>query len=389
MKKDKKVRDDDRDNRWAKQADHRRKRREMQRRIILILLILLSISLLTILIYLFWDVFVRQPDEGGFAVEVTPTPEITPTPETPPTPEATPEATPTPEITPTPEVTYPFTVEEVVIELEGLSREYEFAWVSDLHMVTDLESAWDVQEEFMETVIGRYEFFTTADGVHAVELWPQIVTFLNQGQFDGVIFGGDMVDYCSESNMNVFLKEYQRLDVERLLYIRADHDYGYWYGGEAFNEPAAHTVHEEIDGDAFDEKVMEFDEFIIVGINDSTKNMSWDQYGFVVEEFGKGKPVIVVTHVPYESRVDESLEALSMDFRKKIYYWGGGDYVPVDATASYFELIYTENPHVVQVLAGHLHKPWDGYITPQVRQHIFTPAFEGSIGIIHVVPVEE
>ena len=107
--------------------------------------------------------------------------------------------------------------------------------------------------------------------------------------------------------------------------------------------------------------------------------------------FAKGKPVIIVTHVPYEAKVDtpgidESLEELSMRVRNKIYYWGGGKYEPNDKTKQYFSMIYSDDTPVVQVLAGHMHEKWDGMITEKVPQHIFSPAFKGVIGIVHIVP---
>ena len=100
----------------------------------------------------------------------------------------------------------------------------------------------------------------------------------------------------------------------------------------------------------------------------------------------ENKPVIAVTHVPYGSNVDDSLKTLSMKVRNKPYYWVGPDYQPNDTMWSYLNLIFSEDTQVKQVLAGHLHAPWDGMITEQLREHIFSPAFSGTIGVIHFVP---
>ena len=56
---------------------------------------------------------------------------------------------------------------------------------------------------------------------------------------------------------------------------------------------------------------------------------------------------------------------------------------------SYLDFIFREDTQVKQVLAGHLHAPWDGMITDQLREHIFSPAFSGTIGVIHFVPEDE
>ncbi len=299
-----------------------------------------------------------------------------------------------------PEPGYSFQTEELVIELPNLSREYTVAWVSDLHMVTDHETADDILPEDLDAVQARYDFFQTPDGVHGEELLPDVIDFLNYGQYDGIIFGGDLMDYCSASNMKLLRAEFDRLDKNvPVLYIRADHDYGFWYGGDGFTETDAETMHQKrmADGDDLYAKYLDFGEFVILGVNRSTKDMMPEQYSILDTQFAnaasENKPVIVATHVPYASRIDDQNEVTlydrSMEIRNKIYYWGGGDYVPNDVTTNFLDKIYGEDTNVVEVLAGHLHAGWDGKLTEQVRQHIFEPAYLGSIGVIRFVPKGE
>ena len=291
-----------------------------------------------------------------------------------------------------PEPDYNFTLEEIYVPLENLSEEYRIAWVSDLHMITEHETG-AVSEDSLGTIKERYETFSiTEDGIHAEELWPDIVKCLNKGDYDAVIFGGDMMDYCSVSNMEAFQKGYDELryDKEQILYIRADHDYGAWYVGDNFTQQDIYTLHQRIDGDDPEKKYLDMGEFVLIGINDSTKNITEENFSIVEKQYEKAarenKPVIAVTHVPYGSNVDDSLKALSMKVRNKPYYWVGPDYQPDDTMWNYLNLIFSEDTQVKQVLAGHLHAPWDGMITEQLREHIFSPAFSGTIGVIHIVP---
>ena len=100
-----------------------------------------------------------------------------------------------------PQPEYDFTTEEVNVAIEGLDREYTFVWVSDLHLVTDHEAGdgnGDARPEYLDAIDKRYEELAiTEDGVHAEELWPEIVRFINCGDYDGAIFGGDMMDYAN------------------------------------------------------------------------------------------------------------------------------------------------------------------------------------------------
>lgn len=286
---------------------------------------------------------------------------------------------------------YEFNIEEVSIPIKGLSKEYTLAWVSDLHLISDHEAGeamGDVHAEYLDAIEKRYdELPVTEDGVHAEELWPEIVKYLNYNKFDGVIFGGDIMDYCSNSNV-AQIKE--GLDALRMpyIYVRADHDYGTYYGGVFFTEAEARKLHQTIDKDESGNKFWDRNDFLVLGIDNSTKDMPDYYLSMVAEVYTRGKPVIMATHVPYESQDDDSLAELSMKVRNTIYYWSDKSdrYKPNDVTKQYLDLIYSEDTAVKQVLAGHLHAAWDGMISKQVPQHIFAPAFSGNIGVIHIVP---
>lgn len=369
------------------------KKRNKKNNVIVILLILSILILLTEIFLWVWSARQRSGEEDQEEIEST---EVSSSSE-----EESSIVEETSEISTEEEVYYPepeyhFQTEEIVVEVPNISKEYTVAWVSDLHMVTDHEISDDILAEDLDAVLARYEFFQTADGVHGEDLLPEIIDFLNYGTYDGIIFGGDMLDYCSVSNMELLQAEFGRLNKKvPVLYIRADHDYGFWYGGDNFTETDAENMHKEMaDGDELTAKYLDFGEFIILGVNRSTKDMFPEQYSILDEMFANAaseeKPVIIATHVPYASKVDETNEVTlydkSMEVRNKIYYWGGGDYVPNDVTTNFLDRIYKEDTSVVEVLAGHLHAGWDGKLTQQVNQHIFEPAYLGSIGIIRFVP---
>lgn len=292
-----------------------------------------------------------------------------------------------------PDPEYNFTIEEVYVPLEGLSKEYLVAWVSDLHLITDREPGpGGISDGALVDVIKRYNTLSiTEDGVHAEELWPDIVKFLNKGNYDAVIFGGDMVDYGSTSNMAALTDGYNalRYEKEQILYIRADHDYGAWFVGDNFTQWDIYDLHKALDGDDLAQKYLDMGEFAIIGINNSTQNIVDDYFPIVEAQYAKaeaeGKPIVAVTHVPYASNVDESLKELSMQVRNKEYYWMG-HWQPNELMQQYLSFFFGDTPRAKQVLAGHLHAAWDGMITESVREHIFSPAYSGTVGEIHFVP---
>lgn len=284
---------------------------------------------------------------------------------------------------------YDFKTDEITVHVKGLEREYAIAFVNDLHLITDHESG-DVTEDNLQIAQNRYEnLAVTAEGIHAEELWPEVVDYLNYYDFDAVIFGGDMLDYGSNSNILTLNEGMKRLKYpkDRIMYLRSDHDYGGWYGGSGFTDSDGIRLQTLIlDGDQ-DEQCIEFDDFRIVGFNRSYKNISADAHLAIRQKLRQGKPIILATHVPFYSEVDDTLEEESMRVRSKIYYWSydNGIYTPNQEMDKFLEEVYADDSDVVQIVAAHLHAKWDGAVTEHIREHIFAPTFEGAIGIIHVV----
>ena len=211
--------------------------------------------------------------------------------------------------------------------------------------------------------------------------------------FDAVIFGGDILDYCSHQNMDTLMEGFDHLKYpkEQVIYIRSDHDYGGWYGGGVFTDTDGFIAQSKLwDGDE-GMGCVEFNEFIIVGVNKSYQNLSDERLRFLKEKLELGKPVIVATHVPFYSEEDESLEERSMEVRNRIYYWNreNSSYYPDSNTQEFIDCMYDEDSNVIQIVAAHLHASWDGIVANDVKEHIFAPSFEGRIGIIHVIPENE
>ena len=177
---------------------------------------------------------------------------------------------------------------------------------------------------------------------------------------------------------------------DRVLYIRADHDYGTWYsdGSTGFDDVKCAELHTALDGDDNTRKYIDLGDLMIAGVNLSTSAPGEDQIEVLTELYGRGVPIIAATHVPYFSMVDPSLEELSMLVRNRKYYWNpGGDLYGIDEnTRKILDLVYAEDSECRLVLAGHLHAAWEGEINFGLRQHIFSPAFSGVIGVVHVVP---
>ena len=279
------------------------------------------------------------------------------------------------------------TEEEVHITLPKAEREYRLLWLSDLHLIDENDP--EVKEEYQDTVKERRALMTK-DGLSAAYLWQEFPELLDQYNADCIIFGGDLLDYVSMSNLYILQEGLDRLKTP-WIYIRADHDYGRWYGDMTLSE--MRKAHRKI---ADQKKVWTFetDDFLLVGL-DNTSSILSDE---AIDEFEslteKGKPIILLTHVPLDLSPDlkkgsqeiPSLAELSeRSWNGRSLLWGEGDFYDSSKSENMTRLlglVRGENSPVLEVLAGHLHFSWDGYISETCREHIFSPAFQGTVGVI-------
>ena len=272
-------------------------------------------------------------------------------------------------------------IEEVHIQIPGLTKTYHFLWVSDLHIVIDNE---EIAEENHETVAGRQTSWAISpDGKQAGDWWVEsLAETINSASPDAILFGGDMLDLCSEATITKLKEGLSKITVP-YMYIRADHDsQPYW---TIHDNEKAKTLQDSVCGND-DIFILEYPEFIILGINNSTFQMSEEAVEQMKEIAAREKPIIVVSHVPYDSVVDRSLDETSRAvWQDRNLSWGKDTYYKLnDVTTQWMDLVYEEDSPVVEVLAGHLHFTWDGMMNESVHEHVFGAAFSGNIGLITV-----
>ena len=131
--------------------------------------------------------------------------------------------------------------------------------------------------------------------------------------------------------------------------------------------------------------VMEYPEFYVLGWNNSTGQLTNDGLDAVLRIWNSGKPIILATHVPINSVVDNSLAeaAANVDPETRRKLWGDDClYRPDDTTGAFLGMIYDTNSPVKAVLSGHLHFRHVVQLTEQTVEYVFAPAFEGNVAKI-------
>lgn len=270
--------------------------------------------------------------------------------------------------------------EEVQWVIPEVSKDYRFVYIADLHIIIDDDA---ISEENKGTVNDRRNLFSDVEGTCGADLWDRYVNAINSYECDAVLLGGDMLDFASPANIQKLQEGISKIK-HPVMYVRADHDLVPFYC-DGVDSSTSENMHAAIDGN---EEIMliEFDDLCIVGINNNTSQMSANGINRVKEIVEKGKPIILVAHVPFKSMVDDSLiEESKKAWQDRSLVWGSEClYWPDENTQQLISMMHEEESLFRGVLAGHLHFTWDGMLNEVTHQHVFEEACNNVIGIVNV-----
>ena len=278
------------------------------------------------------------------------------------------------------------TFENLTLEVENLKREYVFLWIADLHVIAD--DLTEVAPADLETVMDRREkaFRNPQSKMTSLQVWQELVPCLNRSRADAILFGGDICDFGSLANIQALKDGFAQLQ-KPYLYARADHDVAPWWLAERKPEEV-NALENSIDGNA-PIQVLEAEDLVVASFNLSTSNLPEAGLKCFKQLYAKGKPILLITHVPFHSLADSSLEekCMARDGKHRNLTCGKeGYYSPNATTQEFLEMVCAETSPVFAVLAGHLHFSWHGLLTKRATQHLFEPTYRGNIGVVTIKP---
>lgn len=269
-----------------------------------------------------------------------------------------------------------YNIDEVELNL-GLQKEYKIVFVNDLHMQVNSDEIEKEQKDFMTQRIGEFSY----NGMTTYENWQSIPRAISKLDADFVIFGGDILDFCSEANAEALKDGFSQLKTP-YMYLRSDHDVEPYWLSDTNAEKCMNLQNNVADNSSV--LWQDLGEVIVLGINNSHNNISEEALEIIKNVFAMGKPVIVATHIPFDQSEGTELKEFSERVRDgRHLYWGvEGEKYPNEYTQEFMSMIYAEESPVIAVLAGHLHDGWEGTISNNTIEHIFGPCYKGNIGVV-------
>ena len=262
-------------------------------------------------------------------------------------------------------------VDTKTVEIEGISKEYNFLFVSDTHVIVpSCEDELKVQE----LAASRIDYFKNAYGMTAEEQFPYWIRYANDIQLDGFFMGGDIVDYPSGENLNYLKMNLDNLQVP-FLYTLGNHDWTYpWeYLTETASALYRPLFQNFMKGNS-EAQFIEYDDFIVLAVDDSTNQVNEAALPVVEQVINYGKPVILMMHVPLQT---DSLLETSIKVWGSALMIGKDGIVPNEVTQKFLDIILADDSPVCAILAGHVHLEDTGMVNDKIVQYVVEMSSKG------------
>lgn len=273
------------------------------------------------------------------------------------------------------------TVDEEKIDLEVVDKPYTIFFIADTHITKCDERDGEILDK---SKVRNEEF--KVDSKDSAKNFEITMDYVKKNNPDLVIFGGDIIDSATLESIEFVEKELKELDCP-YVFITGNHDFE--YGREYFSETAYLEYLPRLSNLTDIEKgyeILELEDFTILGADDAGNQLYSDIKDGIKEAEKSGKPVIVITHVPFVPfenkeelvvKTNEIWGAMGPGDSRTLMGYGG--IMPDGDTQEMMKFIAKEDSPVKLVLSGHVHFYHKDVLTNNINQVITGPGYKRNI----------
>ena len=267
------------------------------------------------------------------------------------------------------------TTETVIIP--GVEKEYTFLFLTDMHMAIktkqDLGASLGDADE-------RMKAFVNEEGILSSTQFTEWIAYANRLKPEGVLMCGDMIDYYSQENVEFLADNLQKLKVP-YLYVLGNHEmYSPWNETIAEDAEIYHLFREN--NTAF--QAWEFPEFTICAVDNQSYQVAPEALAAMQKEIEKGKPIILLAHVPFYTSQIETLKEASINTWGVPLIIGEGARDTTEVTRKFMKMAFSDESPVVAVFTGDNHFYYKGMLTDKIEECVIDPSFAGNGTIIKI-----
>ena len=257
----------------------------------------------------------------------------------------------------------------------NLNKTYNIAHFSDVHVIYANEN--DEKEEYEKALkqedawyrVRRdfaIHFNETCNEEHMIpstKCLDEILAYCENNNFETLVMTGDIIDYYSKSNLQYLTNALAKVKIPYLI--------------ACGNHEKAH-IYNELTNNSGDFNVINFNEFKLIALDDSTKKVSFEQLEKLKNELKDNSPIILCIHIPVMTKLNE--KQMSKYDPYFIINYKECD----EATNQFLNLIENE-PLIKCILCGHTHGKGESDFALNKKQYC---ASSGLIGYINNITIK-
>ncbi len=269
-------------------------------------------------------------------------------------------------------------IEREKLIIPGIQKKYTFYHISDAHIVCVDENSSDEDRQIAEKHTKKWNKI----GIPPIDAFSEMIDFVNESEGDALMIAGDCTDYyrpCIAEFMRQKLSECNK----EVLYVYGNHEGADYY--KPLDYKTTFPEFAPLMQNNPSHWVKDFGEFLVVGIDNSTKNISPEQMAFLREQISRNVPIVILMHIPIGSEACDAAVAS---------YWGSGEdnkrYFILgyegspDSGIEFTNLLKEKDNNIVAIFAGHIHTQSSGEYAPGKMQYTSAPTYEKYVRIIEI-----
>lgn len=277
---------------------------------------------------------------------------------------------------------------QTVIRIDGLSRPTTLLHVTDSHM--NATDATEGEEAWAQAYAGHH-----FDEIGTRSNFELALSYAEERPVDGVALTGDIVNGATAGNLAYLERRLERLRVP-LLYTPGNHDWevcGEPWGEETRRKHVGKFA--RIAGGDPSFGVRQVNGVLMIGVDNSTYQISPDQLQKFHVELERGLPVLLFMHIPLyvPSLLKDVLQMWGSPIMMNAEGWDDKSLArwqvePAANATREFHRLLLDNPkgNLVGIFCGHVHFPHNDAIGRGSRQYVTKPGFQGGYRMIRLVP---
>lgn len=266
-------------------------------------------------------------------------------------------------------------IQENTIHIDfGLSKTYTLIQFTDVHVVTydltsddhqTIEKAKENERIWMQLRLDfakKYnDTYDSNNLLSSKDCLKHLIDYTNSSSPDLVLLTGDIIDYYSPSNYDYLRKSVKNLS-SPYVFSCGNHE-----------TPSEHF--ESICKENCDYSQFEFDDFMVISLNNSNRKIKSSQLNNLKMTLGKEKPILLAMHIPIMTSYNQhEFSQLDDYFSMK--------YNDCDAvTTEFIQLVSTSNL-IKAVFCGHIHGSLISKIAPHKHQYCCSSGLIGHVNKI-------